>query len=186
MMVRAPKTPRSPTSGPTIASRDCRRLRSSSRGHGQGVEGAALAHARGRAASRRAATVTGAIVSGPSAEPDELAQSARSTLRIGEQQELGPLGPEHLAGMVEQRRDRRVELGRVVEQSTRLVEQLEPFVLLALADVGPIGEEHDGRRHGEQEDRPRVDLDDHDREQRQAGVGHRDHRAEAAASRAAS
>ena len=60
------------------------------------------------------------------------------------------------AGVVEQRRDRRVELRRVVEQTARLVEQLESFVLLALADVGPVGEEDDRRRDRQEERRTRV------------------------------
>ena len=81
--------------------------------------------------------------------------------------------------MFEQGADRRIELRGVVEQPARLVQELEPFVLLALADIGAIGHEHDGRRDREQDDRPWVDQQDHDRERREAGIGHRHHLAEA-------
>ena len=65
--------------------------------------------------------------------------------RVGEEQQLRALGPEHPAGVLEQGADRRVELRGVVEQPARLVEELEPFVLLAFAHVGAVGHEHDRR-----------------------------------------
>ena len=94
------------------------------------------------------------------------------------EQHLGDLGPEHVAGVVEQRDERGVELRRVLEDPARLVEQLQPFVLLALGDVGAVGEEHRDQRNDEEHDRARVDPHDRDREQGEAGVGQRDHRPE--------
>ena len=81
--------------------------------------------------------------------------------------------------MFEEGADRRIELRGVVEQPARLIEELEPFVLLTLADIGAIGNEHDGRRDREQDDRPWVDQQDHDGERREAGICHGHHLAEA-------
>ncbi len=52
-------------------------------------------------------------------------------------------------------------------------------MLLAFTDVGAIGDEHHGRRHRQQDDRSRVEPDDHDGERGETRIGHRDHLAEA-------
>ncbi len=89
--------------------------------------------------------------------------------------DLGDLRPEHRAGVVEQRDERRIELRRVLHDPARLVEQLEAVVLLALGDVGAVGEEERRQRHDQQPDGQRVDPHHGDREQRQARVGEGDH-----------
>ena len=68
------------------------------------------------------------------------------------QEDLGDLGPEHVAGVVEQRDERRVELRRVLQDPARLVEQLQALVLLALGDVGAVGEEQRHERDDQQPD----------------------------------
>ena len=99
--------------------------------------------------------------------------------RFGKEHQLGALGAEHPAGMFEEGADRGIELGRVVEQPARLVQELEALVLLALTDVGAIGDEHHGRWHRQQDDRSWVEPDDHDGECGETRIGHRDHLAEA-------
>ena len=94
------------------------------------------------------------------------------------QQHLGALGAEHLAGVLEQGGERRVELGRVLEDPARLVQQLEPLVLLALRDVRPIGEEHRQQRDDEQGEQQRVQPQHRHGQQREARVGDRDQPAE--------
>ena len=94
------------------------------------------------------------------------------------QQHLGALGAEHLAGVLEEGGDRRVELGRVLEDPARLVEQLESLVLLALRDVRAIGEEHRQQRDHEQGQQQRVQPQHRDGQQREARVGDRHQPAE--------
>jgi hypothetical protein len=50
--------------------------------------------------------------------------------RFGEEHQLGALGTEHPAGVFEEGADRRIELGRAVQQPARLIQQLEALVLL--------------------------------------------------------
>ena len=92
-----------------------------------------------------ASQVAGTITSGSASVDRGRPQCARAA--AGLEQDLGDLGAEHVAGVVEQGDERGVELRRVLEDAARLVEQLEPLVLLALGDVGAVGEEH--RRRAE-------------------------------------
>ena len=64
----------------------------------------------------------------------------------GQQPDLGDVGPEHLAGVVEQRDERRIELGAALEDPRRLEQQLDALVLLTLRDVGPVGQRRGDRR----------------------------------------
>ena len=64
-----------------------------------------------------------------------------AALAAGIEEDLRDLGPEHVAGVVEQGDERGVELRRVLEDPAGLVEQLQPLVLLALGDVRAVGEE---------------------------------------------
>ena len=63
-----------------------------------------------------------------------------------QQPDLGDVGPEHLAGVVEQRDERRIELRAALEDPRRLVQQLDALVLLTLRDVRPVGERGGDRR----------------------------------------
>ncbi len=89
--------------------------------------------------------------------------------RIEEQ--LRALRAEHVARVIEQRDHGQVKLARVLQDAAGLIEQLEPLVLLALGEVGPIGQEDGRQRDDQQRHQPRVALDDRYREQCQAGVG---------------
>ena len=91
-----------------------------------------------------------------------------------QQPDLGDVGPEHLAGVVEQRDERGVELRAALEDPRRLVEQFDALVLLALRDVGPIGQRRGDRRQDEQPDRCRVRPQDGQGHQREARVRQRD------------
>ena len=111
----------------------------------------------------------------PSGAPSWLAVVSRPVVAAvaGPQEELGALGAEHLAGMLEQCAEGGVELRRVLEDPARLVEQLQALVLLALGDVRAIGEEHRDDGHDEQGQQRGLHPQDRDREQREAGVGDR-------------
>ena len=86
---------------------------------------------------------------------------------------LGDLGPEHRAGVIEQRDERGVQLRRVLQDPARLVEQLELLVLLAFRQVRPVGEEDRHERDQQEQDGARVDPHDRDREQGEARVRQR-------------
>jgi hypothetical protein len=94
------------------------------------------------------------------------------------QQHLRALGAEHLAGVVEQGGQRRVQLGRVLEDPARLVEQLQPLVLLAFRDVRAVGEEHGHQGHDQERQQQRVEPQHRHGQQREARVGDRDQPAE--------
>ena len=66
------------------------------------------------------------------------------------EEDLGALGPEHHPGVLEEGHDRRIELRRVLQDPARLVQELEPLVLLALGEVRPVGEE-DGEQGDDEE-----------------------------------
>ena len=135
---------------------------------------------RGSAGAIGSSAETGTGTIAVAGAPSTLTSSGGRPRRRGSrvEEDLGPLGPEHLAGVVEQGDDRRVELRRVLEDPAGLVEELEPLVLLALREVGPVGEE-DGHERDEQEPQEaRVEPEDRHGEQRQARVGDRHQAAE--------
>ena len=69
--------------------------------------------------------------------------------------------------------------GRVVQQPAGFVQQLEPLVLLAFADVGAIGDEDDRRSGTASRTIERGSIHrTMTASSREAGVGHRDHLAE--------
>ena len=88
--------------------------------------------------------------------------------------DLGDLGPEHRADVAQQREQRAVHLGIALEDLRRLVEHLQAAVLLALGDVGAIGEEGGRDRDREQRDRVGPVRRDRHGQERQARVGRRD------------
>jgi hypothetical protein len=93
------------------------------------------------------------------------------TARI--EDDLRPFGTEHVPRVIEEGNDRGVELGRVLKDPARLVEELEALVFLVLGDIGAISKEDRGKRDGEQEDQHRIDAQEGDREKREARVGNR-------------
>ena len=64
------------------------------------------------------------------------------TLDLRQERNLGDLGPEHLAGVVEQGHECPVHLRTALHDPGRLVQHLEAFVLLTLRDVRSVGDEH--------------------------------------------
>jgi hypothetical protein len=97
------------------------------------------------------------------------------TLGLWQERDLGDLGPEHLAGVVEQGHECPIHLRASLHDPGGLVKHLEAFVLLALRDVCPVRDEDRDDRDREQEGGSRLDEEDGDHEQRQAGVRERDH-----------
>ena len=99
------------------------------------------------------------------------------TLDLRQERNLGDLGPEHLARVVEQGHERPVDLRTSLQDPGGLVEHLEAFVLLTLRDVRPVGDE-DAAVIGtaNKQGGGRLDEQDGDHEQREAGVRERDHR----------
>ena len=107
------------------------------------------------------------------AGPDLAAQHL--VARVPRQQpDLGDVGPEHLAGVVEQRDERGIELRAALEDPRRLEQQFDALVLLALRDVRPVGERRGDRRQDEQPDRFGVRPQDGQRHQGEARVRERD------------
>ena len=106
------------------------------------------------------------------ARPDARPQDVLA-LDLGQERDLGDLGPEHLASVVEQGHEGPVHLRAALQDPGGLVQHLEAFVLLALRDVRAIGDEDRDDRHREQQRGGRLDEQDRDHEQREAGVRER-------------
>ena len=147
-MVRAPRTPFSPTSGPIIASRTrSASLVQARPGRALNARGSIVVRARRRIVHRDVDRLHGLLA----VHPARRAAQGGIHRRVGKEQQFGALGPEHSAGVLEQGADRGVELRGVVEQPAGFVQELEPLVLLAFAHVGAVCGEHDRRRHGQED-----------------------------------
>ena len=125
-----PISPDSPRSGPTMA------LRS-----GINPDEATMEEAR-RAWATRAVEASGRpAAAGPSSSARGLLASrwkASVPFVARPQEHLGELGAEHGPGVVQKRRQRGVQLRRVLEDAGRLVQELEALVLLAFGQVRAI------------------------------------------------
>ena len=145
----------SPRSGATSARRVFRPRRSDSSSRRE-VDQAALAFGHGadeqRIVERRADRLHDLD---PVARPDLAAQDVVAFV-ARQQPDLGHVRAEHLAGMIEQAHQRGVELRAPLQDPGRLVQELDALVLLALRDVGAIGQRRGDRRQHEQPDRLRV------------------------------
>ena len=127
--------------------------------------------ARTRIGSSRAGP-TGSMTISALAGPDLAAEDVVA-LPARQQADLGDVGPEHLASVVEQRDERGVELRAALQDPGRLVQQLDALVLLSFRDVGAIreGRGHDGQ--GEEPDRGRIRPQDGERQEGEARVRQR-------------
>ncbi len=96
----------------------------------------------------------------------------------GEQDDLGHVCPKDVARLAEQGHECLVDLRRGAHLSRRVVEELEALVLLALADVHPVGEEQRRRRQHEQPAEGRVPPEERNADQREARVRDRDRQTE--------